>query len=87
MATPLAHPAKSVRRIPRESDAGSASSLADFRQSNREWLEAYCLFMAIKSQFDSRSCRSGLLKQSAIPWRSADFQLIGFKNGACLARG
>src|SRR6202011_2693434 len=31
------------------------AAFADFRQSNREWLEAYCLFMAIKSQFDSRS--------------------------------
>ena len=31
------------------------AAFADFRQSNREWLEAYCLFMAIKSQFDSHS--------------------------------
>lgn len=26
-----------------------------FRQNNKEWLEAYCLFMALKSQFNSRS--------------------------------
>jgi 4-alpha-glucanotransferase len=31
------------------------ADFTDFRQSNQEWLEPYCLFMAIKSQFDSRS--------------------------------
>jgi 4-alpha-glucanotransferase len=31
------------------------AAFTDFRQSNQEWLEPYCLFMAIKSQFDSRS--------------------------------
>jgi 4-alpha-glucanotransferase len=31
------------------------AALADFRQSNQEWLDAYCWFMAFKSQFDSRS--------------------------------
>ncbi len=28
---------------------------ARFRQTNSEWLEAYCLFMALKSRFNSRS--------------------------------
>jgi 4-alpha-glucanotransferase len=31
------------------------AAFTDFRQSNQEWLEPYCLFMAIKSQFESRS--------------------------------
>jgi 4-alpha-glucanotransferase len=31
------------------------AAFTDFRQTNQDWLEAYCLFMAIKSQFDSRS--------------------------------
>jgi 4-alpha-glucanotransferase len=31
------------------------AAFTDFRQATQEWLEAYCLFMAIKSQFDSRS--------------------------------
>lgn len=31
------------------------AAFAGFRQNNAEWLEAYCLFMALKSQFDSRS--------------------------------
>jgi 4-alpha-glucanotransferase len=31
------------------------TAFAEFRHSNQEWLEPYCLFMALKAQFESRS--------------------------------
>jgi 4-alpha-glucanotransferase len=56
------------------------AAFTDFRQSNQEWLEPYCLFMAIKSQFDSRPWQEWPIEAQRYPLAKRRFRTKELKD-------